>query len=35
LAEDEPVEAIGNVDVFLKTFKMPTIGAYLQNAAAL
>jgi hypothetical protein len=35
LAEDEPVEAIGDVDVFPKTFKMPTIGAYLQNAAAL
>ncbi len=35
LAEDEPAEAIGDVDVFLRTFKMPTIGAYLQSAVAL
>jgi hypothetical protein len=35
LAEDEPAEAIGDVDTFLHTFKMPTIGVYLQNAVAL
>jgi hypothetical protein len=34
LAEDEPATAIGNVDVFLQTFKMPTIGVYLQGPTA-
>jgi len=32
LAEDEPTTAIGNVDVFLKNFKMPSIGIYLENS---
>ena len=32
LAEDEPATAIGDVDVFLKSFEMPTIGVYLQNS---
>jgi hypothetical protein len=33
LAEDEPTTAIGDVDVFLKNFKMPSIGIHLQNSA--
>jgi hypothetical protein len=32
LAEDEPAKAIGDVDVFLKNFKMPSIGVYLKNS---
>jgi hypothetical protein len=35
LAEDEVGTAIGDVNVFLQTFKMPTIGVYLQNSTAL
>jgi hypothetical protein len=35
LAEDEAATAIGDVEVFLQTFKMPTIGVYLQNSTAL
>ena len=32
LAEDEPATAIGDINVFLDTFKMPTIGVYLENS---
>ena len=32
LAEDEPATAIGDINVFLETFKMPTIGVYLENS---
>jgi hypothetical protein len=35
LAEDEATTAIGDVEVFLQIFKMPTIGVYLQNSTAL
>jgi hypothetical protein len=35
LAEDEPATAIGDVDVFLKNFKMPSIGVYLQNSTVV
>jgi hypothetical protein len=35
MAEDEVGTAIGDVNVFLQTFKMPTIGVYLQNSTAL
>jgi hypothetical protein len=31
LAEDEPATAIGDINVFLDTFKMPTIGVYLET----
>src|ERR1700722_12767836 len=33
LAEDEPATAIGDVEAFLKNFKMPSIGIYLKNSA--
>jgi hypothetical protein len=32
LAEDEPATTIGDVDVFLKNFKMPSIGVYLKSS---
>ena len=32
LAEDEPATAIRDINVFLDTFKMPTIGVYLENS---
>jgi hypothetical protein len=32
LAEDEPDTDIGDVEVFLKNFKMPSIGVYLKNS---
>ena len=35
LAEDEAAVPIGDVDVFLQTFKMPSIGVYLQNSTVL
>ena len=35
LAEDEAATAIGDVDVFLQAFKMPTSGVYLQNSTVL
>jgi hypothetical protein len=35
LAEDEPATAIGDVDVFLKNFMMPTIGVYLKNSTVV
>ena len=31
LAEDEPATAIGDINVFLDTFNMPTIGVYLET----
>ena len=35
LAEDEPATAIGDVNVFLTNFKMPTIGVYLKNSTVV
>jgi hypothetical protein len=35
LAEDEAAVPIGDVDVFLHTFKMPSIGVYLENSTVL
>jgi hypothetical protein len=35
LAEDEVGTSIGDTKVFLQSFKMPTIGVYLQNPTAL
>jgi hypothetical protein len=35
MAEDEAAVPIGDVDVFLQTFKMPSIGIYLQNSTVL
>jgi hypothetical protein len=32
LAEDEPAVPIGDADVFLQTFKMASIGVYLENS---
>jgi hypothetical protein len=32
LAEDEAAAPIGDVDVFLQNFKMPSIGVYLENS---
>ena len=35
LAEDEAAIPIGDVDVFLQTFKMPSIGVYLENSTVV
>lgn len=35
LAEDEAAAPIGDVDVFLQTFKMPSIGVYLENSTVM
>lgn len=35
MAEDEAAVPISDVDVFLQSFKMPSIGAYLQNSTVL